>query len=259
MSAFNRPAEQSQVPFIAAMSGLVVLAWLSLWVWSESPYGRYLEHDHLGSVGLGQGPGIMALYVAGWTLMVAAMMLPTTLPLLTLFRGIVRHRERSGELVSLLIIGYIGTWALFGLVVHLGDWGLHLVIDQSAWLTTNAWLIVSATLIGAGAFQFTALKYRCLDECRSPYSFIMSHWRGRNDRHESFALGVHHGVFCIGCCWALMLLMFAVGMGNLAWMFLLGVVMGIEKNMSWGRRLGKPLGIVLICWGLTIPAVTLLI
>ena len=98
----------------------------------------------------------------------------------------------------------------------------------------------------AGVYQFTPLKYRCLDKCRSPLSFITEHWRGRNERVQSLWLGVHRGIFCVGCCWSLMLLMFAVGAGNIGWMLVLGMVMAIEKNMPWGRRLGKPLGVLLL-------------
>jgi predicted metal-binding membrane protein len=95
-------------------------------------------------------------------------------------------------------------------------------------------------------YQFTSLKYRCLDKCRSPVSFVLGHWRGRHERRQALWLGMHHGVFCLGCCWSLMLLMFAVGLGNLAWMFALAVVMAVEKNAPWGRRLTAPLGAVLL-------------
>lgn len=257
MSAYSRPAEQSRVPFLAVMSGLVGLAWLSLWLWDRSPYGRYLDHDQLGSLSLADGPLVMTLFVAGWTLMVVAMMLPTTLPLVTLFRGIVRRQPNAGRLVTLLLLGYLTVWALFGIAVHAGDWGLHQVVDRSSWLTANAWIIASGTLVFAGIYQFTSLKYRCLDQCRSPMSFIVGHWHGRSRYRESLRIGLHHGLYCLGCCWTLMLLMFAVGMGSLAWMLLLGVVMAIEKNLPWGRHLSHPLGIGLLGWGLTLPVLAL--
>jgi predicted metal-binding membrane protein len=259
MSAFSRQTERSQVPFLVVMSGLIALAWLSLWLLGRSPYDRYVSHDHLaGGVGFLESPAVMSLFVGGWTLMVVAMMLPTTLPLISLFRGIVRRQERSLELVLLLLTGYIAVWVVFGLLVHLSDSRLHFVVDRSAWMTANSWIIASATLVGAGIYQFTDLKYRCLDKCRSPYSFIMSHWRGRNRFNESLALGIHHGVYCLGCCWTLMLLMFAVGLGNLAWMLLLGSIMAIEKNIPWGRKLVRPLGIVLITWGVSLAVLSLM-
>ncbi len=259
MTAFNQAASQSRMPFLATISGLVLLAWLSLWLWGQSPYDRYVSHDHgTGGVGFLESPAVAALFIGGWTLMIIAMMLPTTLPLVTLFRGIVRKLDRSVELIGLLLLGYVGSWVLFGIVAHAGDTGLHLVVDRSAWLTANAWVIASGTLIGAGIYQFTEMKYRCLDKCRSPYSFIMSYWRGRNRHQESLTLGFHHGLYCIGCCWTLMLLMFVVGMGNLAWMLLLAAVMAIEKNLSWGRKVVRPLGIVLITWGISLAAIAMI-
>jgi predicted metal-binding membrane protein len=80
----------------------------------------------------------------------------------------------------------------------------------------------------------------------------MGHWTGKSERTQALRLGLHHGIFCIGCCWSLMLLMFTVGMGNLGWMLLLGAVMAVEKNLPWGRRLSAPLGIVLLCCGLAV-------
>jgi predicted metal-binding membrane protein len=107
-------------------------------------------------------------------------------------------------------------------------------------------------LLVAGAFQFSRLKYRCLDKCRAPLSFVVQHWRGGDSRAQALVLGAHHGIFCVGCCWALMLLMFAVGSGNLGWMLALGAVMAIEKNVPWGWKLSKPLGTALIAWGVLI-------
>jgi predicted metal-binding membrane protein len=109
--------------------------------------------------------------------------------------------------------------------------------------------VIGAAIIAvAGAFQFSALKYRCLDKCRTPLSFVIEHWRGRSQAWHAFVLGAHHGLFCVGCCWALMLLMFAVGAGSLGWMLLLAAVMAVEKNLPWGRRLSTPLGVALLAW-----------
>jgi predicted metal-binding membrane protein len=127
---------------------------------------------------------------------------------------------------------------------------LHLALDRSAWLAEHAWALGGVTLLLAGAYQFTPLKYHCLEKCRSPFSFITQHWRGRDEQGQAFLLGIHHGLFCVGCCWTLMLVMFAVGVGNFGWMLVLGSVMSIEKNLKWGRRLSTPLGVVLLAWGL---------
>jgi predicted metal-binding membrane protein len=100
----------------------------------------------------------------------------------------------------------------------------------------------------AGAFQFSRLKYACLDKCRTPFSFVNQHWRGIAVRRQSFRIGLHHGLFCVGCCWAIMLLMFVVGTGSVGWMLALGAVMAVEKNVSWGRKLSTPLGFFLLGW-----------
>jgi predicted metal-binding membrane protein len=237
--------------FTALLAALITLAWLALWGWGQSPYGRFLSHDALRQVERGDS-ALVLLFVAGWTLMVMAMMLPTSLPLITLFHTLTRRRSDQLRLVGLLIVGYLGVWTLFGMLVHLGDWLLHQALERSTWLEANAWALGSATLVLAGLYQFTPLKYYCLDRCRSPLSFIMEHWRGSREYVQSLQLGVHHGLFCLGCCWSLMLLMFAVGVGNLGWMLVLGTIMAIEKNLPWGRRLSMPLGIVLLGWGLSL-------
>ena len=88
-----------------------------------------------------------------------------------------------------------------------------------------------------------------MDKCRAPLSFVVQHWRGGGEGGQALLLGAHHGAFCVGCCWALMLLMFAVGTGSLGWMLALGAVMAIEKNLPWGRHFSAPLGAVLLSWG----------
>src|SRR5215204_215875 len=202
---------------------------------------------------------LMLVFVAGWSLMVVAMMLPTSLPLVTLFRTLVRGRPDRTWLTVLLIAGYLVVWTLFGILVYSGDWILHGAVEQSMWLEANVVPFIGAgTLIMAGLYQFTSLKYKCLDKCRSPLSFITEHWRGSRERSQSFLLGAHHGLFCVGCCWSLMLLMFAVGLGSLGWMLVVGTVMAVEKNMPWGRKISTPLGVLLLGWGLALGAATVL-
>jgi predicted metal-binding membrane protein len=235
--------------FFWLIGSLAASAWLALWIWDRSPYGRYLGHQQLGEIGAGPLLLPITLYLLGWTLMTVAMMLPTTLPLLDIFRRLTSGRHERSQLMSLVIAGYLGAWLAFGVAAHGFDWGLHEMVERSPWLKENAWIIGASTLLLAGAFQFSRLKYRCLDKCRAPLSFVTQYWQGRHDRRNAFSLGFHHGVFCVGCCWALMLLMFAVGVGNIAWMLVLGAVMAIEKNMPWGRRLSAPLGLALLGWG----------
>jgi predicted metal-binding membrane protein len=242
--------------WLPVTAGLVALAWLTLVIWEQSPYGRYLDHGAWTEIGLAgtlcrvlpAGSIVLPalLYVIGWLLMTTAMMVPTVLPLLAIFARITQDRTDRGFLMALLILGYLSIWAAFGLLAHLADMALHSFAASNAFLTFNGWIVGVAVLGIAGAFQFSKLKYRCLDKCRTPFSFINEHWRGTAVRRQSFMLGVHHGIFCVGCCWAIMLLMFVVGTGSVGWMLAIGAVMAIEKNVAWGRRLSTPLGIGLL-------------
>jgi predicted metal-binding membrane protein len=251
----NRQARGDRRILVTVLLGLVALAWYALWVWSLSPYARFLDHEVLAElplIGSGDYVLLLSLFVAGWTLMIIAMMLPTSLPLITLFHGMVRQRLNRCRLVTLLIAGYLVVWTGFGGVAHLGDWMVHEAVEHNLWLALHSWLISAAIFLLAGLYQFTPWKYYCLDKCRSPFTFITEHWHGRHDQHEALALGIRHGLFCLGCCWSLMLLMFGVGMGNLGWMLALGVVMALEKNLPWGRQLGKPLGVLLVAWAMAL-------
>jgi predicted metal-binding membrane protein len=151
--------------------------------------------------------------------------------------------------VALVIIGYLLVWTLFGVVVYFGHVGLQWLTSASPLLMKYSWVGAPVLLFLAGLFQFTSLKYHCLDKCRSPLSFVIEHWQGQHERRQALRLGIDHGIFCVGCCWALMLLMFIVSTGSLVWMMILAVVMGVEKNFSWGRRLSAPLGVALIASG----------
>jgi predicted metal-binding membrane protein len=246
------PRVDNRPYFAPLLLALIAIAWVALFVWGESPYGRFLSHDELGHVDIGlnvDGVAIALVFVAGWTVMTIAMMLPTSLPLITMFGRVVARRPDHTLLSSLLIAGYLAIWTVFGAAVHAAGQGIHAAVSEVGWLENNSYGIAAATLIFAGVYQFTPLKYMCLDKCRSPFSFISEHWHGGNERMQAFKLGIHHGLFCVGCCWSLMLLMFAVGVGNIGWMMLLGGVMAVEKNMSWGRQLSMPLGVVLVLAG----------
>jgi predicted metal-binding membrane protein len=242
----------------ALLLALSVLAWAILWWWSASPYSRYLVHGGWSDLALvaalcralPQGSIVVPalLHALAWVLMIAAMMLPTTYPLLALFRRIVAARSDRRALLALLLAGFVAVWFAFGLVAHAADEALQWSVLQSPRLVTHGWIVGAIVLAGAGAFQFSALKYRCLEQCHTPFSFIMARWHGRAPRREAWRIGVDHGLFCLGCCWALMLLMFVVGTGNVGWMLVLAGVMAAEKNLPWGRRLRTPLGLGLLGW-----------
>jgi predicted metal-binding membrane protein len=241
---------------VPIMGSLIGAAWIALFLGEQSPYGRYLDHGRWTDLGFAAAicralpggdvllPGL--LYAGGWLLMSAAMMLPTALPLLQRFDRLTAARGDRIGLIALLVIGYLLVWLGFGVAAHLLDAAVHALVPRSGWLTLNAWVLGAGVLAVAGLFQFSRLKYHCLDKCRTTVSFIIQHWHGTTPRRDAFLLGMHHGVFCVGCCWAIMLLMFVVGTGNVGWMLALGALMAIEKNAKWGRRLSQPLGVALL-------------
>jgi predicted metal-binding membrane protein len=151
-----------------------------------------------------------------------------------------------------VVVGYLLTWTAAGVMTYVGALGLHFVTASSHWLSANGWALGAGTLFVGGAYQFSTLKYRCLDKCRSPFMFVMEHWSGTHHARQALRLGLRHGFFCVGCCWALMLLMLPFGAANLGWMLVLGILMAVEKNVPWGRRLGRPLGVALLLLGLVV-------
>jgi len=230
----------------ALLAAMVVLAWAALWLGEGSAWGHYISHGgHAMDAGLSP-LSFAAIFILGWTVMTVAMMLPTSSPLILLFNRMVAGRANAGRLVTLLIAGYLGAWVVVGLVVLLLNQAAQNMARRSAWLSANGWAASAAILLGAGLYQFSPLKYACLDKCRSPMTFLAERWRGNRAARDAFRLGVDHGVYCVGCCWSLMLLMFAVGTGSLAWMLALGAAMAAEKNLPWGRRLSAPVGVLLV-------------
>jgi len=227
---------------LVAIAGL---AWLTLWLWEGSPYGYYLGHE--GGDGVDTSLALGAtFFTLGWTLMIVAMMLPSSVPLVVTFGALVARRARPVRLVGLLLTGYLLVWAAFGFIAWAADRGVHAAVDALPWLAANPQLILGATLLVAGLWQFSPLRDRCLDECRSPLGFVMNRWRGVSERREALLMGIAHGAFCVGCCWSLMLVMFGVGISSLTAMLVLGALTAVEKNLPQGRRLTRPLGVVLI-------------
>jgi predicted metal-binding membrane protein len=243
---------------LALIVALAASAWAAIALWSASPYARYLDHGRwLDPVWLdalcrvvpkGQFVVPALTYAGAWLLMIVAMMLPTTLPLLGVFARITAGRADGSWLLGLVALGYVAAWTGFGLVAHAADAALHAVVAGSSWVTAHGWVVGALVLAGAGAFQFSSLKYRCLERCRTPFGFVNARWRGLAPKREALRIGLDHGLFCVACCWALMLVMFVVGMGNFGWMLVLAALMAAEKNLPVGRRLAAPVGVGLLAW-----------
>ena len=208
---------------------------------------QLMHHDALAHSDL---PPIAALgiFVLAWQLMIVAMMLPSSLPLIRLFRVAAANQPRPGTAMAGLLLGYVAVWTAFGVVAFLGDLGLHRVVHGWSWLEARPQLMAGSVLVLAGAFQFSSLKERCLRECRHPGPFLLQHY-GRGVE-AAFRLGKAHGLFCLGCCWALMLVGFAAGVANLWWMAALTAVMVFEKTGRGGERGVVPIGAGLIVLGI---------
>jgi predicted metal-binding membrane protein len=241
-AAHLRDPRRDRAILIGSLVALTAVAWVSMWVWSSSPYGRYLHHEG----GVGPLPLEATLFALGWVLMIVAMMLPSSVPLVLTFAAIVGRRQRPGQLVVLLLAGYLLVWGAFGLAAWVFDRGIHAAVDALPWLAEHPQLIIGTTLLAAGLWQFSPLRDRCLDACRSPLGFVMNRWRGTAERWEALTMGIAHGAFCVGCCWSLMLVMFGVGLSSLVAMLILGGVTAIEKNLPSGRRLTHPVGVALV-------------
>jgi predicted metal-binding membrane protein len=213
-----------------------------------------------GGGGLHVGPGnaavsfwlAFALFLIAWQTMIVAMMLPSSLPLVRLFSVASASAPARGRALLAFLSGYALVWTAFGAVAFTVDTLVHRLIADDAGLRAHESMIVAGVLALAGAVQFTPLKDRCLTECRHPGAFLLRHYR--RGTSGAFKLGRRLGLFCLGCCWALMLVMFVAGVANLICMGALTAVMVYEKTGTRGAKAVPTAGIVLLAWA----AVTLM-
>ncbi|HEX6336890.1 MAG TPA: DUF2182 domain-containing protein [Jiangellaceae bacterium] len=197
----------------------------------------------------------LALFGFAWLVMVGAMMLPTAVPMLELFWTISARHPQPLLSRAVFVGTYLVVWIGFAFVALAGDAAVHALVDAWQWLSARPGLVLGGTLLLAGSFQFSALKKACLTACRSPLSVLWQHYR--QGIAGVVVLGVRHAAYCLGCCWALMLVMFATGTGSLLWMLLLTGVMVAEKTTAWGGRLAAPVGVALIAGGLATGGIAL--
>ncbi|MEM7425765.1 MAG: DUF2182 domain-containing protein [Pseudomonadota bacterium] len=185
-----------------------------------------------------------------WSAMAFAMMLPAGAPLLSTYLDISgAARLKNMEVVSpvVLIAGYVSVWLIFALLATAVQWGLVSARALTGELALLNPVLGGTVLIGAGLWQFTPVKHDCLTKCRRPFTWFMANWR--DDEAGVFKLGFQQGVFCLGCCWALMAVMFVAGLMNLAWMAVLAVLMVLEKVIPNPRPLVYGTGIALVIGG----------
>ena len=181
------------------------------------------------------GPVDLLLVFAMWAVMMVAVMVPSATPMLLVFATISRSRcGQGGTLVPLWVFlaGYLVLWTAFSLAARLAQWGLHSLALISPMMIATSPLLGSMLLIAAGIYQWTPLKQACLRHCRSPLQFLLTCWR--DGSVGAFLMGVRHGAYCLGCCWLLMAVLFAVGVMNLAWIAALSVFVLFEKTIPRG-------------------------
>jgi len=191
-----------------------------------------------------------ALMWVMWAVMMAAMMLPSATPMVTAYSRTLRSPRTSvrGSTVA-FAGGYVALWSSVAVVATGLQWLLHrAALVDAMGASTSRWLAASV-LVAAGGYQFTALKHTMLNRCRSPLGFLLNEWR--DGRVGGFVMGLHHGVLCLGCCWALMGLLFVLGVMNLWWIALLATTVLVEK-VTRSDLAPRALGAVMIVGGLVV-------
>jgi predicted metal-binding membrane protein len=236
---------------IGCIAMLVAAGWIYLGLTLAGMHGAtFLEllcQPSFGASGLGVAQA--GLLFAMWCAMVLAMMLPTAAPMILTYAEIAETATRKGERVAsplVLTAGYVSVW--LGTAVVLA--AVQLILARLSLLDpvmrSASPLFSGAVFIAAGAYQFSALKHACVTQCQHPFRFFFANWTA--EPRGVFRLGLRQGLYCLGCCWAMMLLMFAVGVMNVIWMAALGTVMTIEK-INTTARFSRALGVVFMLAG----------
>jgi predicted metal-binding membrane protein len=193
---------------------------------------------------------LLPLFVM-WMVMMVAMMLPTATPMILTFALVARNRrqrQRPYVPVAVFASGYLAVWAAFSAAAAAAQWLLHRAALLSPMMVSSSALLGGVLLLLAGIFQFSPLKRTCPTRCRAPLEFITAHWR--EGWGGAFLMGLEHGLFCTGCCWALMALLFVLGIMNLLWIAILTVLVGLEKILPRRIFLSRGTGVLLTLWGL---------
>jgi predicted metal-binding membrane protein len=232
-------AARARLGLIALLFALAAVAW-----WSTA-------HR---MAGMDEGPGTelgaLGWFLGVWVVMMAAMMFPSVAPTVALYARMARRRAPVAPLV--FAAGYLVTWTVAGLLAYaLFDLGRTLLGDELAWDASGRW-VAGGTLVVAAAYELTPLKDVCLAKCRSPLGFLLGSWR--DGVRGAVAMGARHGGWCVGCCWALMASLFALGVMSLAWMAFVAALIALEKTLPWGRPATYGTALVLVALGVVLIA-----
>ncbi len=237
------------------------LVFVSLTSWLYILTGAGMDTGEMSSISSGTvltmkltwTPAYFALMLAMWWVMMVAMMLPSAAPTVLLFATVNRKSQQQGRPyvpTGFFAAGYLVAWSGFSLVAVFLQWGLEELALLSPMMQTTSSYFGAALFLAAGVYQLTPLKQACLRHCRSPLDFIAYHWR--QGTGGAFRMGLEHGLFCLGCCWVLMALLFYGGVMNLWWIVGLALYILIEKLALPGARLSRFTGGFLILWGIAV-------
>lgn len=185
-----------------------------------------------------------------WAVMMFAMMLPSVTPTVMIYERVRAKRAEAGRPFAPtggFVLGYLLVWVGFSLAATVLNWWLHSNGALSSMMGRVVPTTAGVLLIVAGLFQWSPLKDACLDHCRSPMGFLTAHWR--EGTPGAVQMGLHHGAYCLGCCWMLMILLFALGVMNLVWVATLTIIVLAEKTLPHGRYVSRGIGVLLIGWG----------
>ncbi len=234
---------------LAAIAAVVALAWLYLFRDAADMAAMMAGMDRMMAMPPKTAGELLLLFAMWWVMMVG-MMLPSVTPMLLTFATVNRKRHGRGEPyvpTALFTAGYLLAWGGFSVAATLTQWALERAAFLSPMdMALHSQQLGGALLLAAGLYQFTPVKLACLKLCRSPLDFVVNHWR--DGAGGALRMGLAHGLYCLGCCWILMLLLFVGGAMNLLWVAVLGLVVLVEKLAAgpWFGRIG---GVLLAAYG----------
>jgi predicted metal-binding membrane protein len=242
-------ARAASVVATASIVGVTALAWgyLAYQSWAMS----HMDVVDMAMPGAREwGVLDLVLVFTMWVVMMIGMMAPSASPVLLLFTRIQHERHSRGSTgvaSGLFLLGYLLAWTGFSVAATLIQWGLHSAMLISPAMIGTSPLLGGVVLIAAGIYQWTPAKHACLNHCRSPLGYLLNEWR--DGARGALVMGWRHGLYCTGCCWLLMLVLFVVGVMNLLWIALLAAFVLLEKNLPRGRWVSHATGLALIAWG----------
>ena len=254
MSALSLLLKRDRVVVAAGLAVTALVAWAGM----IREASRMNAGEACQCLGMKMGGPDLASWPVGtllplflmWCGMMVAMMLPTAAPMILTFAQVSRGRRlrvRPYVPVAIFVAGYIAVWCAFSAAIALLQWQLHRRALLSPEMASKSALLAGSLLILAGVFQLTPLKHTCLRHCRAPLQFIMTRWR--EGWRGAFAMGLEHGAFCTGCCWALMALLFIAGVMNILWIAALTLLVGLEKLLPRERVVSSATAFLLLGWG----------